>query len=388
MYRERVTCNCRAAIRRFSVALLGIVILASAGVCRPEEPAHPLLSADTKDETEDTFPMPAIVLVENLEEATAVDLDAPEDSTAAVPPAPAEASESPPQKRPQNNGPTESERLGQAPEDTSLLFLRRSTPLLEPGQWELDFGLSYSFQEFEGLTVLPDNSLSTGRVRTRRLTVPLAVRYGWSKRMQPFLNLPVGLAHLERADLARDEITSVVGVGDLTMGFNYLLHQSDSEYPDVIGGLTVGAPTGAHPFELSPGPAALGSGFWSVTGNVLLVKSVDPAVIFGGIGYSHQFDESYLGLNIDPGEVFFYSFGSGFAINDKLTLTTSLFGSYQTNTKVNNRSISNSGLEPISMRFSLTASKSRCLIIEPFAAFGLTEDAPDARVGINFTRRF
>ncbi len=42
------------------------------------------------------------------------------------------------------------EPLGEAPEDNSLLFLRRATPLLDPGAFAIDYGLRYTFRETQG----------------------------------------------------------------------------------------------------------------------------------------------------------------------------------------------------------------------------------------------
>jgi len=276
---------------------------------------------------------------------------------------------------------------GQAPEDNSLAFLRTATPLLAPNQWAFDYGLAYTWREFDGLTILPDGSLSTGRLRTRQLTSPFAVRYGWSRRLQLFADLPIGLAHEERADIARDEFTRVFGAGDLTLGFSYLLREEDASSPAIIANISGTLPTGADGFEESPGAAALGSGFWAINANVLFVKSVDPAVLFAGFGYSHQFDHDVENFTINPGELINYQFGSGFSINDTLTLSTVFFGAYQGNAKIDGFSISNSTQEPLAFRTSLVITKSRYVIYEPYVTIGLNSDTPDADFGVVITRR-
>ena len=279
------------------------------------------------------------------------------------------------------------EPLGEAPEDNSLLFLRRSTPLLEPGRMAIDYGFRYSWREFPGLSLLPDGSLTTGRVRTRKLTHPLGIRYGLNRRTQLLLNVPVGLAILDRADIARQEATSVYGVGDISFGFNYLLQNGSGECPSVIAGFNVIAPTGAHPFEASPGPAALGSGFWGVGGSLFVIQQYDPAVVFGGVSYAHQFDRDYLGLTFDPGEIASWSLGAGFAVNSDVTFTSSFQGSYTAKLRANKRSIPNSAAEPMTLRFSLVLTGCKHRVIEPFVNVGLTPDAPDVDVGVVVTLR-
>ena len=78
------------------------------------------------------------------------------------------------------------EPLGKAPEDNSLQFLRTSTPLLQRGQVSVDYGFRYIWKEIPGLSVLPDGSCTTGRIRTRRITSPLGLRYGYTPRTQLF----------------------------------------------------------------------------------------------------------------------------------------------------------------------------------------------------------
>lgn len=285
------------------------------------------------------------------------------------------------------SGELDDESLGEAPEDNSLLFLQRATPLLEPGAVSIDYGFRYTWREFQGLSLLPDGSLTTGRVRTRQLTSPFAIRYGRSRRTQLFANLPVGLGILDRADISRQEATSVYGIGDLTFGLSYLLRDGNAQCPSIIAGYTVTAPTGASPFENSPGPAALGSGFWGMGANIFMVQQLDPAVLFGGFGYSHQFDRSYLGVDFDPGESAFYSMGAGFAVNSDVTFTTTFSGSFQSKLRANRRSIPNSAAESMSLRFALVLSGCKHRILEPFVNLGLTPDAPNVDFGFIVTRR-
>lgn len=279
------------------------------------------------------------------------------------------------------------EPIGEAPTDNRLLFLRTAAPLLKQGQTQFDFGFQYQWQEFTGLAALPGNQIGLGRVRTRKLTVPFAVRYGYTDRLQLFASLPVGYANLESATAASDSFTRVFGTGDLTTGFNYQIRRETGDCPSLVGSMNVTVPLAADPFELSPGAAALGNGFWGAAANLLWIKTIDPAVVFWGFGYEHLFSRNYLGFDVDPGEQFTYQFGTAFAINDTLSLTGSFFGAYRGPIKLDDRSLPLTHREPFRIRFSLVHTKNRCYIIEPFVFFGLNEDAPEADFGIIITRR-
>ena len=116
------------------------------------------------------------------------------------------------------------------------------------------------------------------------------------------------------------------------------------------------------------------------------MRAYDPAVVFYGVGYKHYFARDYLGGEMAPGEEINYSFGMGFALNDSLTLSTTLLGSYQTEMRFDGAGLPGTSMEPLSLRLALTAVMSRRRIIEPFVRFGLTSDAPDAHIGIIVTR--
>ncbi|MCA9166643.1 MAG: hypothetical protein KDB23_03200 [Planctomycetales bacterium] len=277
--------------------------------------------------------------------------------------------------------------LGEAPEDNRLAFLRQSTPMLRPGQVSCDYGFRYVWRDSIALSLLPDSSLTTGRVRTRQLSMPLGIRYGWSNETQLFASLPVGMGILDRADLARQEVTSVFGTGDLAVGFNHLLRNGKGVCSDLICGMTLNVPIAADPFQSSPGPAALGSGFWGLSTNLSFIRQTDPAVLYGGLGHTHLFEDNYLGAQIDPGEVISYQLGAGFSVNTELTFTTTFQGAYQFKLRADSVSLPSSAQEPISMRFAMVWANCKHRIIEPFVTMGLTPDAPNVDFGVIITRQ-
>ncbi len=278
------------------------------------------------------------------------------------------------------------ETLGTPPEDTRLLFLRQVTVLLSPGQWQYDYGIDYTWYETTFPTIIGGNVLATERVRLRKLVVPFAVRYGLTKRMQLFANIPMGWGSFERANPEAEEHEDVFGLGDVSAGFNYLIRNGQGTWPDIIGTLGFSAPTGEDPFGPTANTASLGSGFWTVHADLMFVKSYDPIVVFYGAGYRHYFARDYLNSKMALGEQIQYNFGIGFAINDSITLSTAFLGSYETETQIDDVGVPDSTRELLSVRLALTAITSRSRIIEPFVWLGLTSDAPNARIGVIVTR--
>ncbi|NQT16330.1 MAG: transporter [Planctomycetes bacterium] len=277
-------------------------------------------------------------------------------------------------------------RLGEAPEDTSQLFLRQATVLLAPGEMQFDHGLTYAVSEVITPVFLSDGSLATQRLRNRQWLIPFSFRFGVKEKVQGFVDLPFGYSLTELADREQDDSQTAFGLGDVSAGLSMQLKREQGNRPDVIGTISFSAPTGDDPFGVGVVDPALGSGFWRISANVNAVKSYDPVVLFAGVGYSHFFGRTFLGNEIQLGESISYAFGMGMAVSDEITLSASLAGTYQFDTRVNGDCVPRTSIEPISLRLAITGSMFKCHIVEPFVRLGLTNDAADANFGLIITR--
>jgi hypothetical protein len=180
----------------------------------------------------------------------------------------------------------------------------------------------------------------------------------------------------------------VFGIGDISVGTTVVLNHGKKKdtQPDLIGSLSLSIPTGDTPFGVGANDPALGTGFWGVSANLNAVQSYDPVVLFASIGYSHFFGRTYFGNHIQLGETISYGFGAGLSINDEITLSTSLSGSYQFDAQVGGVRFPRTSIEPVSLRMALTGTMFKCHIVEPFVSFGLTDDATDVNFGLIITR--
>jgi len=297
----------------------------------------------------------------------------------------------------------EAESLGEEPEDRSLVFLRRETVLLNAGECQVDVGLTYSLTENAFPVALTDDqgqveAVVGARLRRRLLIIPFEVRYGLTDRTQLFLSAPVGWAGTELAFPEFDEFANVGGVADINLGASFLLKRSCGYDAEIIGTVAMTFPTGNDAFPIfgfTP-DSQLGEGFFALSASLLFIHTFDPVVVFYGGGFRHRFDDTFLDNEVDPGEQFLYQLGVGFAVNEFITLSSSLLGLYVTENEINGQRVEGSILEPIRLRFSATISndltlagwrrcETRRAIIEPFAEIGMTRDAPSARFGITWT---
>lgn len=286
---------------------------------------------------------------------------------------------------------SEAESLGSAPENVGIQFLRTQTVLLKPCQWQFDAGLNYTIAESDFPVAVVDAGgnvigVSEGRIRQRLLLVPFEARYGLTSRIQLFASAPVGYSNTEFTAAGVDTFTDTGGIGDVSFGLSAQLVPGSSCRPELIGTLGVTSPTGDASLAntlISP-EASLGEGFWGFTGNLLWVRNYDPVVVFYGVGANFRLDAELDGVDVDPGERFLYQFGVGFAVNQHVTLSTALIGSYWVEDRWNGVRVPGGIREPLRLRFAATIGKS-CRLVEPFAEIGMTEEAPSSRIGITWT---
>ena len=90
-------------------------------------------------------------------------------------------------------------------------------------------------------------------------------------------------------------------------------------------------------------------------------------------------------INVQPGDYYSYRGGVGFAVNERITLSSQLYGSYITEPKLDGQRIKGDDLEPIYLRFAVTISQRCDRICEPFVEVGLTSDSANTRFGVTWT---
>lgn len=285
--------------------------------------------------------------------------------------------------------------IGTAPQDTSLDFLRTQTVLLEPGKRQFDIGFQYVLTENDFPILLTDgggNAIGVDNVefKGRELTVPMELRVGLLRRLQGFVQVPVGWANVQAAINNLDEFDNDGGVGDVGFGLTSQLRDAYQDCPYLIGTVAGLAPTGGDPFgvvgAISPNAPSLGNGFWAISGNLLWVQTrYDPVVVFYGFGARYQFEREFLGIEFQPGMEYNYTLGAGFAVNERVTLSTQFFGAYIEELKANGERVEGTIQEPMTIRMAVTMAKPCNRIVEPFVAFGLTDDSISSNFGITWT---
>jgi hypothetical protein len=255
------------------------------------------------------------------------------------------------------------------------IFLREQKVLIRRGELWLELNSFYSTDsrhDFAG----SGTAVGLAEVRTQSAESTLILRYGLLNDLEADLRVPFVYAEQEIdfgvTRLRREE----AGLGDVGAGLRYQVWRERPGSPDVVLSLEGKSRTGDEPL--------LGTGHWNVGGSVALVKTFDPVVIFGRLGYTATLERQ----GRDPGDEVFYQLGIGYSLNDRVSVSTQLIGAVVGHTELDGATLRRSHLDVISLQFGVTALVTRRLFIEPVVSVGLSKDAPDAVVGVNLLYRF
>ena len=259
-------------------------------------------------------------------------------------------------------------------------------------------------------------NIAIENVESDSLTYNFAARWGLNPRLTLNLDVPYiarktiyqkGGAGGSAAAIAQEE-THGTGIGDVTVSANYKLFGERGWRPETVltGGVT--APTGREPYGLDwkvierddddfirfavPSKQPTGNGLWQANIGLSAVKSADPAILFGNIGYVRSFKRSFDDIDanpdtVNPGEVnlgnsYYFGAGVAFAFNERTSLSISFSDrmSARASTRYKNGkwmkvigSDGNAGTLNLGVTYALTSKATFVSML----GIGLTPDAPD-----------
>lgn len=261
--------------------------------------------------------------------------------------------------------------IGESSDDSiSRLFIRDSEVLLNHRQFQFSLGFDYN----------SDESLRSFRKnRDRSLSIPLVISYGLANDLEVNATFPLEYKSYEIVGPTDVNKKKRSGMGDLSFGMSYKLKSEAISSPAITTSLGLTVPTGKD--NISVDDLSFGSDYWTASSNLQVSKSIDPAVIFANIGYQYVVEDQKSNFTIQPGSSITYSFGTGLSINDALSFSGRIVGSYQKETKQNGQKVSGSSSEPISFITGMGYRINRDLRLESNISLGISDDAQD--VGIS-----
>lgn len=290
--------------------------------------------------------------------------------------------------------------IGVPPPRPQPQFLRDTSVLLDPGEYQFEYGLSYTTNlqtTAIGLNVNDNTVVTSLRTLVRTTTIPMEFRVGCRNDVQAFVSMPIGFNSQQITIATTADTSDGLGIGDLSFGCTKVLRKPQPERFTILGNLSASAPTGlAQTSNIQQVPGvALGSGYWTLAGGMVFIRTIDPIAAYVGLNYVQTFETTLNGLDLEPGNIFSYRFGLGYAINSRVSISSSFNGAYISELEVAGRTLPGSAREPLTVRLAATilskgpslvgASKGRRKTTEPFIAMGITDAAPDTSFGVRWT---
>jgi len=300
------------------------------------------------------------------------------------------------------------------------------------GKFSFETGITYARYDTKQLTLngfLALDSIFLGNINLDRIkadtwTLDLTARYNFDQRWQFDVNVPVvyrdstfqsGGAGGSGAALSDKSVTRDPTLGDVNVGIAYKF-MDESEYaPDAVVSLRVKAPTGKEPygikFRQDPGNDSLsypeslptGNGVWSITPGISLVKTFDPAVLFGSLSYTYNLEDSFSDISstenqkvpgkVKLGDSFQIGAGIAFALNEKMSMSFSVTDLIvrRAKTKADGEdwtTIVGSDANAAYFNVGMTVAATDKLTVVPNLSIGLTDDAPDFTFSLKFPYYF
>ncbi len=317
-------------------------------------------------------------------------------------------------------------------EQEKALVVQEHAPLFER-KFTLEAGASYSYYDrrqlalsgFLALDAIFLGTINLDQTKAAVLTTDVTGRYGITDR----LNLEANIPYVTRtsrfvsggaggASTSISEVTkSSSGIGDVSVAGYYQLVKESARWPDLVASVRVRAPTGRDPFGLKliapdgnnnnlnvPEDLPTGSGLWSATMSVSALRTYDPVILFGNLGYTYNLPGSFDDISpvlgqknpakVKLGNPFQLSGGLAIALNDRAAVSFSVSTSMAGATHTKSQASDNYDRVPGSSTSTATLNIGASYLLPSGwslngqIANGLTPDAPNFVMSFRASRGF
>jgi hypothetical protein len=266
--------------------------------------------------------------------------------------------------------------IGEAPEerDAGDIFLRGQRVLLARGNVVLDVGQFYSRSDTLQLAIA-GSTLQLATQERSLLTTALFGRVGVLNETEVYAG--GAFHHLENRLVAGTSDLASSGrnlAGDVGLGVRRTLLREGVGRPDIIASLDTQIPS------RDESAYVVGAG-------LVVVKSIDPVVLFAGSTYRHAMRRGRAdGTSLPPGDAFGVTLGYGLAINDTIAISTAASGVF-TDDRVT-EDVTTGRAETFVLRFALTSALARRLYVEPSVSIGLSGPGQSFTMGVTIPYAF
>jgi len=226
------------------------------------------------------------------------------------------------------------------------------------------------------------------------------LRYGLMDGVEVSLNVPYYYAtRTTQVSPTNTYYDSQSGIGDISGQISALAIKETADWPALVATARLVAPTGQLPVTFNGAYLVSGNPIdplisYQTTGNWIpgiaaqIYKTLDPVIVFAGVGLNLPLPQSVQGHYLQYSPQFTYNMGFAFSANEKTTFGIQVNGAFQGNFWVDGSLVQQSEQEPIVGRVVVVQRIARDTYIEPSFAFGLTKDAADAQIALTLRHRY
>ena len=248
------------------------------------------------------------------------------------------------------------------------MFLRDQQVLLAPNEMTLDIGLLYARRDRHLLTQ-SNGGAALANAESEAFSTQLTARYNLHSDTEFFAS--TSFLRQQASVYAGDERLNRAAraeMGDIGVGVRHTLLREGAGRPDVIVSLDARIPTGVT-------SRAIGTA-------LTLVKSLDPVVLFGTLGYRHTFSRGFADvLRLEPRHRVDLTLGYAFALNDTLSLNTAIASTFNRGVTINTTQ-----LRPVTttaLQLGMTVRVARGLYLQPSMSYRLSGPGSGFSLGLN-----
>ncbi|MDQ3204917.1 MAG: transporter [Pseudomonadota bacterium] len=316
-------------------------------------------------------------------------------------------------------------------EQERALVVREHAPLFER-RFTLDAGVGYSYYDrrqlalsgFLALDAIFLGTINLDQTKASVMTLDLSGRYGLTDRLSVEGNLPYVYRDTRFVSGGAGGASNVVsevqltssGIGDASVAGYYQWVKESARWPDLVTSLRVRGPSGRSPFGLKliqpdgdnnnlnvPENLPTGTGVWSVTANVSALRTYDPVILFGNVGYTYNRPQDFDDISpvlgqVSPGEVALgaviqLSGGLAIALNDRSAISFSVASAFAATTRTRapggeQVDVPGSSSNTTTLNIGASYALPSGWTLNGQLAAGLTPDAPNFVFGLRASHSF
>lgn len=268
-------------------------------------------------------------------------------------------------------------------EAIDIMKLYERAALVGKGEGTLRIGFVY---HYDGESALINGFLWERRASGSSIT--LGMRYGLLRDLELSVNVPFVFREETEIVGGWSQQKSGEGLGDIDFGIRYEVLREGrplwGEFltPSVILGLSFKPDSGRSPYDaLRADELPVGSGHRNVGLELIISRVIDPVLIHGMGQYVVVLEREHDNVRYDPGDIFNWSLGIGFAINPWVSIGGGVGGLVAGEKEIDDEEIVGSDRTPFHASLNLTYTITEKLRVTVETTMGINEKATDFVLG-------